>query len=71
VLHTYLRNTRIVSNNVDVSVEEMPQNQLLPLNQNNSRSASSTFLVRQKFTDYFTAVGSVPWQADNILRGKY
>jgi hypothetical protein len=63
VLHNYLRNTGIVSNYVDVTIEEMPQNQLLPLNQNNSRSASSAFLVRQKFTDYFNMVGSVPWQA--------
>jgi hypothetical protein len=27
--------------------------------------------VMQKFTDYFSTVGSVPWQADSVSRGKY
>jgi len=49
----------------------MPDNQLLPLSYNNSRSGSSAFLVRKKFTDYFNTIGSVPWQKDSVFRGKY
>lgn len=50
---------------------EIPKNQLLPLVNSNSRSGSNAFWVRQKFTDYFNTVGSVPWQTDKISRGKY
>jgi len=49
----------------------MPENQLLPCSHINSRSASSAFVVRQKFTDYFNTVGNVPGQADTVSRGKY
>ena len=49
----------------------MPEYQLLPFTHTNSRSASSAYVVRQKFTDYFSTVGSVPWQADSVSRGKY
>jgi hypothetical protein len=57
--------------NVDNGIVEMPENQFLPLTRNKSRSASSAFVVRQKFTDYFNTVGSVPWQADKVSRGNY
>jgi len=71
VLHSYLRNNQIVESSVDNDIEEMPENQLLPCTHANSRSASSAFVVRQKFTDYFSTVGSIPWQADSVSRGKY
>jgi hypothetical protein len=71
VLHNYLRHNTLPEDNVDNDIVEMPENQLLPLTHNKSRSASSAFVVRQKFTDYFNTVGSVPWQADKISRGNY
>jgi len=71
VLHNYLRNEITISNNVQGESDIMPDNQLLPLSNNNSRSGSSAFLVRQKFTDYFNTEGSVPWQNDSVFRGKY
>jgi len=67
VLHNYLRNEITISNNVQGESDIMPDNQLLPLCNNNSRSGSSAFLVRKKFTDYFNTVGSVPWQKDSVL----
>ena len=71
VLHNYLRNNQIPESNVDDDIEEMPENHLLPSTHTNSRSASSAFVVRQKFTDYFNTVGSVPWQAHSVSRGRY
>ena len=71
MLHNYLRNHQLFESSVDDDIEEMPENQLLPCTNTNSRSASSAFVVRQKFTDYFNTVGSVPWQADSVARGKY
>ena len=71
VLHNYLRNHQLFESSVDDDIEEMPENQLLPCTNTNSRGASSAFVVRQKFTDYFNKVGSVPWQADSVSRGKY
>ena len=41
---------------VDDDIKKMPENQLLPCTHTNSRSASSAFLVRQKFTHYSTWV---------------
>jgi hypothetical protein len=70
VLHNYLRNNQILEGNVDDDMEEMPKNQLLPYTHTNSMSASA-FVVRQKFKDYFSTVGSVLWQADSVSRGKY
>jgi len=70
VLHNYLRNNQILESNVDDDIEEIPENRLLPCTHTNSRSASSAFVVRQKFTDYFDTVGSGPWQADSFSRGK-
>lgn len=72
VLHNYLRN-EIILNNMqgDSSENEMPENQLLPLTNNNIRSGSNAFCVRQNFTDYFSSVGSVSWQSDSVSRGKY
>ena len=66
VLHSYLRYNQIVESSVDNDIEEMPENQLLACTHTNSRSASSAFVVRQKFTDYFSTVGSIPWQADSV-----
>jgi hypothetical protein len=71
VLNNYLRNNQILEGNVDDDVEEMPGNQLLPCTHTNNRSASTAFVARQNFRDYFNTVGSVPWQADSISRGKY
>jgi len=55
----------------DSGENEMPENQLLPLANNNTRSGSNAFCVRQKFTDYLNTVGSLPWQSDSVCRGKY
>jgi hypothetical protein len=52
-------------------MKEMPGNQLLPCTHINNSSASTAFVMRQNFTDYFNTVGSVPWQADSVSRGKY
>jgi hypothetical protein len=71
VLHNYLRNNEILEGNVDDDMEEIPGNQLLPCTHTNNMSASTAFVVRQNFTDYFNTVGSVPWQADSVSRGKY
>jgi len=71
VLQNYLRNNQILESNVDDDIEEMPKNQLLPCTHTKYRSTSSAFVVRQKFTDYFKTVVSVPWQADSVSRGKY
>jgi len=71
VLHNNLRNEITISNNVQGESDIIPDNQLLPLGNNNSRSGSSAFLVRKKFTDYFNTEGSVPWQNDSVFRGKY
>jgi len=73
VLHNYLRNETIILNHMqgDSGENEMPKNQLLPLANNNTRSGSNAFCVRQKFTDYFNTVGSLPWQSDSVSRGKY
>jgi hypothetical protein len=60
----------ILQGNVDYDMEEMPGNQLLPCTHTNNRSASTAFVVRQNFTDYFNTVGSIPWQADSVSRGK-
>ena len=70
VLHNYLRNHQILESSVDDDIEEMTENQLLPCTNTNIRSASSAFVVRQKFTDYCNTVGSVPWQANSVSRGK-
>ena len=70
-MHNYLRNNQILESNVDDDIEETPENQLLPCTHSNSRNASSAFVVRQKFTDYFNTAGSVLWQADSVSRGKY
>ncbi|KAL4098480.1 hypothetical protein QTP88_023085 [Uroleucon formosanum] len=69
VLHNYLRKETIILNNMqgNSSENEMPENQLLPLTNNNTRSGSDAFCVRQKFTDYFNTAGSVPWVED-VLR---
>jgi hypothetical protein len=73
VLHnySYLRNNEILEGNVHDDMEEMPGNQLLPCTHTNNRSASTALFVRQNFTRYFNTVGSVPWQADSVSRGKY
>jgi hypothetical protein len=71
VLHNYLRHNTLPEDNVDNDIVKMPENQLLPLTHNKNRSASSAFIVRHKFTDYFNTVGSVPWQADKVSRGNY
>lgn len=71
VLHNYLKNEITISNNVQCEIDIMPDNQLLPLSNNNNRSGSSAFLVRNKFTHYFNTVGSVLWQKDSVFRGKY
>jgi hypothetical protein len=71
VLHNYLTNNHVLQSNVDGDIEEMPKNQLLLCTHTNSRSASGAFVVRQKFTDCFSTVGNVPWQADSASRGKY
>jgi hypothetical protein len=69
VLHNYLRNNQILEGNVDDDMEEIPGNQLLPCTHTNNRSASTAFVVRQNFTDYFNTVGSVPLQADSVSTG--
>jgi hypothetical protein len=56
----------MLHSNADNDIEEMPANQLLPCTDNSSRSASGAFVVRQKFTDYFSTVGNVSWQADSV-----
>jgi len=71
VLHNYLRKEMSISNNITDEIGEMPDTQLLPLANNNCRTGSNAFLVRQKYTDYFNTVGSVPWQMDSVARGKY
>jgi len=70
VLHNYLRSNQILESNADDDIEEIPENQLLTCTHTN-RSASGAFVVRQKFTDYFNTVGSVPWQTDSVSRWKY
>jgi hypothetical protein len=59
-LHNYLRNNQILKSNADDEIEQMPEKQVLPCTHINSRNASSAFVVRQKFTDYFKTVGSIP-----------
>jgi hypothetical protein len=61
----------ILEGNVDDDMEEMPGTQLIPCTHTNNRSASTAFVVRQNFTDYFNTVRSVPWQGDSVSRGKY
>ncbi|KAF0749182.1 protein ANTAGONIST OF LIKE HETEROCHROMATIN PROTEIN 1-like [Aphis craccivora] len=69
VLHNYLRKEMSISNNITDEIGEMPDTKLLPLANNNCRTGSNAFLVRQKYTDYFNTVGSVPWQMDSVARG--
>lgn len=49
VLHNYLRYETIISNNITDEIDEMPDNQLLPLAINNCRTGSNAFFVRQKY----------------------
>lgn len=71
VLHNFLRNSPASDSNMDTDIEDLPANQLIPVTSNNTRSATRAFAVRQMFTDYFNTVGSVPWQAESISRGKF
>ncbi len=72
VLHNYLKNTPILQIGGDVAEQDVPQNQLCPLQQSNVRSGSQAFSVRKNFTEYFNSPGgSVPWQIDCVSKGKY
>lgn len=76
MLHNYLRNETIISNNITDEIDEMPDNQLLTdqlltLTNNNCRTGSNAIFMRQKYTNYFNTVGSVPLQTDSVAREKY
>lgn len=72
VLHNYLRNSPIKHSEGELSEQHMPLRQLCPLRQSKTRSASRAFSIRQNITNYFNSpVGSVPWQRDCIMRGKF
>ncbi|XP_045480255.1 protein ANTAGONIST OF LIKE HETEROCHROMATIN PROTEIN 1-like [Harmonia axyridis] len=51
--------------------EDMPQDQLLPLESNNSRSTQKAFEIRENFKNYFNSAGAIPWQRESVARGKY
>jgi hypothetical protein len=65
VSQNYIRNNKITESNVD-DIEKMPDNQFLPCNHTNCRSASSASSQHQFNTD-----GSVPQQPYSVSRGKY
>lgn len=70
VLHNYLRHYSVPQSEDD-GKEDMPQDQLRPLQSTNTRSAQKAFAIRQNFTNYFNSVGAVPWQRESVARGKY
>ena len=60
ILHNYLRlkSTAVGTDHKIEETDEMPENQLLPL-----QSSKYAFIVRDKFKYYFISVqGCVPWQ---------
>lgn len=70
VLHNYLRKYSVAHSEVE-EIEDMPEDQLLPLHPSNARSTQKAFEIRQKFTNYFNTAGAVPWQRESVARGKY
>ncbi|XP_050504168.1 uncharacterized protein LOC126889520 [Diabrotica virgifera virgifera] len=71
VLHNYLRGCKEACNHVDGTNTELPTSQLLSLRNNNIRSTSNAFLIRQNFTQYFNTEGQIPWQESSVLQGKF
>lgn len=73
VLHNYLRRNAVISGDNEQKGfdERPPTRQLFPMAGNRSRSVQAAFSVRQKFTEYFNSVGSVPWQDESVSRGHY
>lgn len=70
VLHNYLRKHSLRQNEEEDN-EDMPQDQLLPLESNNSRSTQKAFEIRENFKNYFNSAGAIPWQRESVARGKY
>ncbi|XP_072378952.1 uncharacterized protein [Diabrotica undecimpunctata] len=71
VLHNYLRGCKEACSHVDGTETELPTSQLLSLRNNNIRSTSNAFLIRQNFTQYFNTEGQIPWQESSVLQGKF
>lgn len=73
VLHNYLRRNAVVAgdNEQHGPTQNLPRNQLLNISGNRTRSVQVAISVRQKFTDYFNSVGSVPWQEESVSQGHY
>lgn len=70
VLHNYL-GTHMTTDTLD-ELEAQPENHLVALNANASRGPASAFQVREQFKLYFNSErGSVSWQRESVLRGKY
>ena len=66
------RNAVISGDNEQKGLDEnLPPGQLLPISGNRSRSVQAAFSARQKFTEYFTSVGSVLWQEESVSQGHY
>ncbi|KAJ8894727.1 hypothetical protein PR048_000034 [Dryococelus australis] len=59
VFHKYLRNNPACGSNMDDNIEVMAANQLLPATRNKTKSTSSAFAVRRKFTEYFDTFPSL------------
>ncbi|XP_022197965.1 protein ANTAGONIST OF LIKE HETEROCHROMATIN PROTEIN 1 [Nilaparvata lugens] len=71
VIHNYLRESVIVSNEDFEDIERLPQNQLLALRGCRIRRASNAFTIREQFTKYFNNFGAVPWQHRSVMLGNY
>lgn len=71
VIHNYLRASVLVSNEDYDDIEQLPQNQLLPLRSCRIRRSMHAFRVREQFTQYFNSYGAVPWQHRTVMLGNY
>lgn len=75
VLHNYLRGQAVcggAENDNENEFEDMPANQLLPLQSSKSRASSLAFTIRDEFKEFFNSTkGSVSWQEKCVNRGKY
>lgn len=75
VLHNYLRNKTTLKEQMDdfdCTDFDDPDNQLVDLLPSSVRSSNEAFLVRKRFSMYFSSPeGSVAWQLQAIKKGKY
>lgn len=72
VLHNYLRSENVrVGVEHDIEMEDMPINQLMPLQPSRLRAPTQNFIIRDNFKEYFNSFGIVAWQDDCVKRGKY